>query len=62
MEIAEKEGGLPVFNIDILDTFFLLTAKIIARPTGKVGTNLSPRRGKYNIINIYIFWLQETLI
>ena len=35
---VEKEGSLSVFNTDILNTV-LLTAEIIARLTGKIGTN-----------------------
>ena len=38
MRIAEKEGGFPVFDTDILNTS-LLTAEINAWPHGRTGTH-----------------------
>ena len=51
MEIVEKEGGFPVFDTDILNTFFffffffLPTVDITARLTGKICTHLPHHRG-----------------
>ena len=40
MGIAEKEEGLPVFDTDSLNNFFLLIAEITARLTGKIGVHI----------------------
>ena len=52
MGIVEKEGGLHVFDTDILNTFFfffpflfLLTAEIITQLTGKIRANLPTAEG-----------------
>ena len=50
MEIVETEGGLPVFDTDILNTFFFFfffgqTAEITARLTGTIGANLPAAEG-----------------
>ena len=44
--IVEKEGGLPGFDIDILNTFsFLLTAEVTDRLPGKIGSHLPTIEG-----------------
>ena len=40
MGIVEKERGLPVFDTDIVNTFFSPTAEINARLMSKIGENL----------------------
>ena len=44
MEMVEKEGGLLVFDSDIINTFFffffLPTAEITAQLTGKIDAHL----------------------
>ena len=44
-EIVEKEGGLPVFDTNIPNTFFFQTAEITIWLTGKIGTNLPAEEG-----------------
>ena len=49
MGIVEKEGGLPVLNTDILNSFFffffLLTAEITTQLTGKISAHLPAAEG-----------------
>ena len=47
MGIADKEGGLPIFDTDILNTIFLPTAKFTSRLTGKIGAHL-PAAEEFN--------------
>ena len=41
MGIAEKEEVLPVFDTDILNTFFLPNAEIATQPPSKIGIHES---------------------
>ena len=50
MGIVEKEGGWPVFDTDILNTFFLPTVEINAQLMGKVGENLPVTEGLTSLI------------
>ena len=59
MEMAEKEGGLPVFDTDI---FFLPTAEITEWPTGKIGANLPVAKGLSKIIIYVGFALRAYLL
>ena len=51
MEMVEKEGGLSVFDTDILNFFFFFffssspTAEITAQFPGKIGENLPATEG-----------------
>ena len=46
MGMVEKEGGLSVFDTDILNTFFFLpTAEITAQLSGKISAHLSIAEG-----------------
>ena len=64
MAIVEKEGILPVFNIDILNTFFffLPTAEITAWLTGKIGTNLPTAEGLKNVTTSELKLLLRTFL
>ena len=44
MGIAEEEGGLPVFDTDILNTF-LPTAEITTQPPGKISSHTRTTEG-----------------
>ena len=59
MVIVEKEGGLPVFDTDILNTF-LATTEITARFAGKIGAHLPAVEGFRTIIKKWI-WYYMTL-
>ena len=43
--IAEKGGGLPVFDNDILNACFMPTAEITAQPLGKIGMHTPAAEG-----------------
>ena len=57
MEIIEKEGGMPVFDTDIINTFFFLpTAEITARLTVKIGAHLSATEGLIVLFVCLFVW------
>ena len=59
MEMAEKEGGLPVFDTNILIFiylffffFFYQLLKLLPRLTGKIGANLPTTPGVVKKIQV----------
>ena len=58
--IAEKEGGLPILDTDILSTFFFpkSTAEIIAQPLGKIGKHTPTTEGLN--VDVFTFTAQNT--